>query len=96
MDDDRYDGLDDGDIAMVVWMSRVIRSGVVSDLLIGNDSQCFTTEQYRDKYRNSWLEKSKTISQLSTELAEKHLEGMFDLVSRIGNTNIWRSNNENS
>lgn len=74
------------DLAFVGWMARAIREGVVSDLLAGNDAQCFTTNQYAEAYRKGSF--ASDLIPLTTELAEIHLRSLPDLVREV-RPGIW-------
>ena len=79
------DELDPEDIAFMDWLIRGLRLGTVSELLAGNDTQCFTTQQYAEAYLKSSSKGFKAIAHRvhgpdDAVWARMHLESLFDVV----------------
>jgi hypothetical protein len=55
MSDDDDDGFDAEDWALIGLMARAARAEVARSLLAGNDTGCFSTEQYRVAYERKNL-----------------------------------------
>lgn len=82
------------------WRSfwRKIRLGVVRSLLAGNDTQCFTTQQYTDMYHkrchsNKDWEIMKEMPGIladweSGRVSRNHLESLSDVVREV-KPNVW-------
>jgi hypothetical protein len=81
-----------------VWHSlfREVRMTVVNSLLAGNDTQCFTTQQYREAYcrqthrrsrEKDWI-KDRLDEMFTDGLATKHLRGLSDAVTEVS-PDVW-------
>ena len=61
---------------------REIRVGLVRKLLAGNDTQCFSTEQYRESYsKSTWGNGVERM--IDHGLARAHLLGLPDVVEEL-------------
>lgn len=91
MDDDD-DRLDLADFALVSMMARAFRQGAVEKCLAGNDTGCFTTEQYQKAYDaegdRTFSKTAPVVSRWSPGLAETHLRSMPDMVREVS-PGVW-------
>lgn len=63
-----------------IWM----RKELVAGLMQGNDTACWTTQQYLEAWEKRWWK-----SGMGIEMARKHLEGLNDWgVREVGN-DVW-------
>ena len=79
------------DLLLVGTIARAFREGAVERCLKGNDTQCFTTEQYQDAYdeENDKAFRTKCMpNRWANGLAEKHLRSLPDLVQEV-RPGVW-------
>ncbi len=92
----------DDDVVFWQGFFRPFRMKAVRSLLVGNDTQCFTTEQYRQAYMtcNPLPEREKILLCIPREElftaagARKHLTALFDVVREV-QSNLWTMVEEN-
>ncbi len=91
------DDLSPCDAALVGSIARAFRQGTVEALLAGNDTGCFTTEQYAAEYiRQDHCSLGDSPERRVREkdwwvkhhLAEKHLRSLPDLVREV-KPGVW-------
>lgn len=79
------------DNAMLDLLARAARSGVIDALLAGNDTGCFTTEQYRAEYSRKMFphfdSDSLDLLWFHTK-PESHLRSLPDLVREVS-PGVW-------
>lgn len=83
------------DNALAASIARMLREDVVRKLLAGNDTQCFTTEQYKKAYRehSDKVFRVKIPDRLDwlDVTAEMHLRGLSDIITEI-RPGVWAAN----
>ncbi len=80
--------LDEDNEKFGAWLARTTRCDIISALLAGNDTQCFTTDDYRRRYTKRWITDMRLNYELSTELAEMHLRICRDVVREV-RPGVW-------
>jgi hypothetical protein len=89
--DSRKNDMMDGLIGLMIGM----RAEVVRSLLAGNDTCCFTAEQYRQAYESKWRRASNShygCQPLSDELIAMHLRST-GLVREVS-PGVWAEGRE--
>lgn len=70
------DELSEKDRAFLNWMALTIRQGAVDSLLKGNDTQCFTVEQYQKAYDTVFPCVEGVVNRWRPGVAEMHLHSL--------------------
>ncbi len=84
------DGCSPENRRFAAWMQRLLRESAVKRLLAGNDTGCFTTEQYQRAYDAETAEVFKTglVLPWPDGAAEKHLRSLADLIREV-RPGVW-------
>ncbi len=73
-DEDEVDEpLSPQDRSLINLICSAVRNGVVDNLMAGNDTQCFTTEQYHEAYLKSTSDGDFVARYFTLETARMHL-----------------------